>query len=241
MGAKDYLLLIHPALAVTLILPIVGIASYFAWQVRQRRLKTADGKSKIPPSVGVEHFRVGRVLANGVVGLALLGMGRPIFYKMITAQTFTEEPFRFWFVGLMFILTIASLVLLNQAKPKLWRGVFAILTGMGLVLIGSQPEVFRRGEILAAFQNPAIWKDIFTSHYYYGIMVALLMIFSLAIYPEIYRSKLWRNVHIILNCLALLLFIGQGITGTRDLLEIPLSWQEPHVYKCDFTNLTCPS
>ncbi|HEY9609919.1 MAG TPA: DUF4079 family protein [Allocoleopsis sp.] len=34
------------------------------------------------------------------------------------------------------------------------------------------------------------------------------------------RSNGWRNVHIILNCFALLLFIGQGMTGTRDLFEI---------------------
>ena len=41
---------------------------------------------------------------------------------------------------------------------------------------------------------------------------------------DIYRDKsnLWRNIHIILSCLALLLFIGQGMTGSRDLFEIGL-------------------
>jgi hypothetical protein len=74
------------------------------------------------------------------------------------------------------------------------------------------------------------------------MVITLLMIFSLAIIEEIYqdRSNRWRYVHIILNCFALLLFIGQGMTGTRDLLEIPLSWQETHLYKCDFVNKTCP-
>ena len=47
------------------------------------------------------------------------------------------------------------------------------------------------------------------------------MILSIAIVDDIYRSLAMRNLHIILNCLALLLFIGQGVTGTRDLLEIP--------------------
>ena len=48
------------------------------------------------------------------------------------------------------------------------------------------------------------------------------MIFSLAIVKDIYKDKSnrWRNAHIILNCFALLLFMGQGITGARDLLEI---------------------
>jgi Protein of unknown function (DUF4079) len=60
------------------------------------------------------------------------------------------------------------------------------------------------------------------SHFYFGILTALLMIFSLAIFEKIYQdcSNGWRSVHIILNCLTLLLFIAQSITGIRDLLEI---------------------
>ena len=30
------------------------------------------------------------------------------------------------------------------------------------------------------------------------------------------------------------------MTGARDLLEIPLSWQKPYIYQCDFTNMICP-
>jgi hypothetical protein len=71
------------------------------------------------------------------------------------------------------------------------------------------------------------------SHYYYGITAAILMLISLAILQEIYQDKTrhWRTIHIILNSFALLLFIGQGITGTQALLEVPLSWQEPYVQK----------
>jgi hypothetical protein len=67
------------------------------------------------------------------------------------------------------------------------------------------------------------------------------MVFSLAIVPEIYRDKTnkWRIIHTSVNTFALLLFIGQGMTGVRDLLEIPLSWQKPFVFQCDFTNKTC--
>ncbi|XHX79671.1 MAG: hypothetical protein RBJ76_07050 [Stenomitos frigidus ULC029] len=51
--------------------------------------------------------------------------------------------------------------------------------------------------------------------------------------------------HVVLNCVALLLFVGQGITGTRDLLEIPPSWQKSTLYQCNFdkaspTYKTCP-
>lgn len=56
--------------------------------------------------------------------------------------------------------------------------------------------------------------------------------FSVAIIDDIYRDKSlkWRNIHIILNCLALLLFIGQGYTGARDLFEIGL-WSPPFMTK----------
>ena len=45
----------------------------------------------------------------------------------------------------------------------------------------------------------------------------------MAILDDIYRDRTntLRKIHIVLNCFALLLFIAQGITGARDLLEIP--------------------
>lgn len=234
MGAYDTFGLFHPAIAVAFVFPLIGMVVNFAWQTRQRRLQTVeDGKSKIPPAVGPEHLKYGKWLSASVVGIALLGMAHPLFTKFIENQTWTTESFRVAFVILMYVATIASLVLLYLSRPKLWRGIFATLTGMGLILLGSQPEIFRRGELKDIFTNPAVLKDIFSSHYYFGITAALLMIFSLAIVQDIYqdRQNRWRRVHIILNSFALLLFIGQGITGTRDLLEIPLHWQAPVVYQ----------
>jgi hypothetical protein len=130
---------------------------------------------------------------------------------------------------LLYAATIASLVFLYKAREKLWRAIFATLTGMGLVILGFQNGVFRRDD------------EWYVSHFYLGMTAALLMIFSLAIVQDIYqdRSNRWRNVHIILNCIAILLFVGQGMTGTRDLLEIPLSWQKEYIYKCDFKNKKC--
>jgi len=49
-----------------------------------------------------------------------------------------------------------------------------------------------------------------------------------------------RRLHVTANVLAALLFVAQGITGTRDLLEIPLSWQKPTIYGCNFQLRTCP-
>jgi hypothetical protein len=229
MNTNDLFLLLHPTLAVAVVFPLIGMVVRMAWQTRQRRLAAAaGGKSSIPATVGKEHVEMGRWLSGAVVVLSLIGLAHPIASKMIENQTWATDPFRITFVLLMFVATSLSLVFLYRATTKLWRGIFATLTGMGLILLGFQPEIFKR-----EFE----W---YASHYYFGMMAAMLMIFSLAIIQDIYqdRRNRWRTVHIILNCFALLLFVGQGFTGTRDLLEVPLSWQKPYVeslykHKCD--------
>jgi uncharacterized membrane protein len=230
MEPTDIFRLVHPAIAVTFVLPLIGIVSYFAWQTRQRRLQSQAGeKSKIPAMVGPDHAKLGRILTSGVVGIALLGLFHPIAKTLIKNQVWVDQPLRLVFVILIFLATIVSLILLYQAKPnqKTWRWLFAGLTGVGVLILGSQEGVFRRT------------NEWYASHFYFGMAVTLLMIFSLAILPEIYKHKKWRQLHAVLNTLAVLLFIAQGMTGVRDLLEIPLSWQEPFIYQCDFVNKTC--
>ncbi|MBE9208272.1 DUF4079 domain-containing protein [Nostoc sp. LEGE 06077] len=228
MEIADFLGLLHPAIAVIFVFPLIGTVINFAWQTRQRRLQSLnEGKSKIPPSVGKEHKQLGDWLTSAVVGLTLVGLAYPIGKNIMKKQLWNTANFQVIFILLMFVATIASLVLLYQAKQKLWRGIFATLTGVGLVVLGCQDGVYR-------LTNEWYW-----SHYYIGITASLLMVFSLAIVQDIYKSYRWRLIHTILNCVALLLFIGQGLTGTRDLLQIPLSWQEPYIYQCDYVNKTC--
>ncbi|WP_293128186.1 DUF4079 domain-containing protein [Microcoleus sp. bin38.metabat.b11b12b14.051] len=231
MELQDIFALLHPAIAILVVFPLIGIVVNRALLTRQRRLQVAGGeKSKIPPVVGSEHVAIGNWLSGSVVAVALLGMAYAIFSKILSNDTLTKEPFRVGFLIAMFLLSIASFTLLFKAKVKLWRGIFATLTGMGLIILGFQPEIYRQD------------NEWFVSHFYYGITAALLMIFSVAIVQDIYqdRQNRWRTVHIILNCFALLLFIGEGMTGAKALLEIPLHWQEPYIYQCDFTNKTCP-
>ena len=212
LGTEDLVSLIHPAMVVAFVFPMVGIVTNFAWQTRQRRLESKKGKSKIPAVVGREHVQIGRWLAASVVIASLIGIAYSIVYKsFIKAKLWEKNNPQAILIILLFVATIASLILLLRAKPKLWRGIFATMTGMGLIILGQQDGVWRL---------PDEW---YWSHYYYGIAVSLLMIFSIAILDDIYRDRTntFRNIHIILNCLALLLFIGQGVTGARDLLEIP--------------------
>jgi Protein of unknown function (DUF4079) len=211
MTFSDWLRLIHPLLAVIVIYPLLGIVMYFAWKTRQRRLETKAGvKSKISPQAGLEHVNIGRWLTGTATGVTLLGLLHPIVKTIIKKQVWQAAPGQVIFIVLMFAATIGSLLFLYRAQTGNWRATFATLTSAGLIILGSQDGVYRR---------EAEW---FFSHYYYGITVAILMIVSLAILPEIYRNLKLRRIHIILNSIALILFLLQGLTGVRDLLEIPV-------------------
>lgn len=227
MTAKDFLALIHPILAVAFVFPLVGVALNLAWQTRQRRLHPQAKGKKIPPVVGREHLQYGKWLSGGVVGVTLIALAYSIFIK---SSLFEQPPLQIGFVIALFLFTVAALVLLYRAgaNQPVWRAVFATLTSAGLIVLGAQEGVFRRT------------NEWYVSHYYYGIAVAILMVVSLTVIPEIYKHKGWRLAHVVLNCLAVLLFLGQASTGTRDLLEIPLSWQQPYLYQCDWQNQTCP-
>ncbi len=232
MNFVDTMGLVHPALAVGVVFPIIGMVANMAWQTRQRRLQTQEkgSKSKIPPVVGPEHLKLGRWLTGWVVGITLVALSYSIYFKGVFKDLAPDKRPQAFFIIFIFLFTIGSLVCLYKAKANQpnWRGVFATLTSMGLVILGCQEGVFRRGYE---------WQ---VSHYYYGILAALLMIISLAIVPEIYKNKKWRMTHLVLNCIALLLFFAQGLTGSRDLLEIPLDWQKQYLFQCDWNQQTCP-
>jgi cytochrome c biogenesis factor len=219
MITEQFTRLIHPALSVVFVFPLVGIVSHFAWVTRQRRLQLKQGiRTQIAASVGKNHVEIGKWLSATVFIVTLIGLAHPIITKNILKhQLWANDFFQFSFIILMFCLSLASFIFLYQARAKLWRGVFATLSSMGVIILGCQEGVFRR-------TNEWYW-----SHYYYGILVCVLMIISVAIVQEIYKDQTlrWRNLHIILNCLALFLFIGQGLTGVRDLFEIGLYTQPP--------------
>ena len=154
MTLKDWAALIHPIIAVVFVFPLIGIAVNFAWQTRQRRIQIADGaKSKIPLSVGLEHVKIGRWLTGSVVGITLVALA----YAIISKTLSQVNLFQTVFILLIFAATIVCLVFLYQAREQKWRAIFATLTGVGLVILGSQDGVFRRT------------NEWYISHYYFGI------------------------------------------------------------------------
>jgi len=220
--SKDLLLLVHPLFVIVVVFPLIGIVVHRSTQVRQRRLELLrDSKSKVSPIAGSEHVQIGRWLTGSVVTAVLLALANDVIGNLVETQAWSKAPFKVVFIGVLFVATIAAFAFLYQARTKQARAIFATLTGIGLVVLGCQEGVYRKTE------------QWYASHYYYGMTAALLLIFSLAILQSIHQDKTnrWRTVHIVLNCLALLLFLAQGFTGIQGLLEVPLNWQEPYVQK----------
>ena len=229
MTAVDWLWILHPCLAVVLIYPLIGMVLRLGLQTRARRQKT---NLKLPPTVGRSHTDLGRWLAAGVVVLVLLALTVVIATKASLADFSGGAPRA---IQLMLVLlgTLMSLVALWRSRAPGLRLAFSLITWLGVLTLGAQPEVWRLSDNP---WTPAFWQ----SHYWAGVGVTGLMLFSLGARPEILRDLRLRRLHVTASVLATLLFVMQGITGTRDLLEIPLSWQNPAVYGCDFVLWSCP-
>jgi hypothetical protein len=228
MQGVDWLTILHPALAVVIIYPLIGMVVRLGVQARHRRL----GDRKISATSGTEHTDLGRLLSAGVVIVVLIAL---------VAAIATHQPLselrgglsRGLLLLLVLLDTSVSLVALWHATSKVLRLLFTLLTWLGVISLGAQPEVWRFSDNPL---DPKFWQ----SHYWAGVAITGLMLFSLGARPEILRQLRWRRIHVVANLLAAVLFTIQGITGTRDLLEIPLSWQKPTLYQCDWTAMVCP-
>jgi cytochrome c biogenesis factor len=220
MAINDLFLLLHPFLAIVVLFPLLAIVLERSILTRKRRIQTTSGeRSSIAAAVGSEHLRWGKIFAIGVILITLMGLCQPIFSEMIAKQAWQKTPFRLFFIITITLLTGSSAFILERAFQKKWRIIFAVLTIMGIIVLGSQPEIYKRSD------------EWYISHYYIGILAAIIMVVSLTIISEIYRDRTqrFRYFHIILNSFAVLLFLAQGFTGARDLLEIPLTWQKPFI------------
>jgi hypothetical protein len=228
MQTIDWLWILHPALAVVLIYPLIGMVARLGIQARQRRVDQA----RLPPTTGRDHADLGRWLAAGVVLLVLVALTVVIATDKPLAE-FQGGAGRALQLLLVLLGTVVSLLALWRVKARFYRLVFALLTWAGVLGLGAQPEVFRLSD------NP-FSSGFWQSHYWSGVAVVGLMLFSLAARPEILRDLRWRRLHLTASALAAVLFLVQGITGSRDLLEIPLAWQKPTIYACDPVKRICP-
>lgn len=229
MQAVDWLWILHPALAVVVVFPLIGMVLRLGWLTRRRRLQAA----RQPPTVGREHADLGQWLAAAVVLLVLLALTVVIATKAPPAGFAGGAPRA---LQLLFVLlgTLLSLLALWRVRGKAYRLCFALLTWIGVLGLGGQPEVWR-------VSDDPLSAGFWSSHYWAGASVVGLMLFALGARPEIGREPRWRRLHLGASVLAGVLFVVLGITGTRDLLEIPPRWQQPALAGCDFSRLLCPA
>ena len=225
MTSVDWLWLLHPALAVALVYPLLGAGVHLALQTRRRRLN----QTKAPVTVGAEHTALGRWLTVAVVTIQLIAYAVVI----LTRQPSLLDPGRAALLLLVLAGSGLALGALWQVRRAAYRASFALLVWLGVIGLGLQPEVWRVSDNPL---DPAFWQ----SHFWGGMGLTGLLLFALASQPEIQRQLRWRRLHLTANGLAALLFIAQGISGPRDLLEIPLSWQKPTIWGCDFEQRVCP-
>jgi len=224
----DWLWILHPTLAVVLIYPLIGVVVRLGIQTKARRV---DG-AKLPPATGRDHADLGRWLSAGVVAISLVALTVVIATDAPPSQ-FPGGAARACQLLLVLVGTLLALITLWRATEKATRLAFALITWAGVISLGAQPEVFRLSD------NP-FQAEFWQSHYWAGVAVVGLMLFSLGARPEILRELRWRRLHVSANLLAAVLFVIQGMTGTRDLLEIPLHWQKSTLETCNWTTHVCP-
>lgn len=230
MTAIDWFALLHPVLVILFVYPVVGATIRLGILVRERRL----GISQQPAPVVVEHSDHGRWLTSGVVVAVLIALLYSLISKFTAdAATFAGGGSRLALLLLAAAGTLASLIALWRVRLPVWRATFALLCWVGLLGLGSQPEIWRLSDNPL---SPSFWA----SHYWAGVLLTGLLLWTTAARPEIQRHLRLRRLHISVGVLMALLLAVLAITGSRDLLEIPLSWQKPVIDSCDFKARRCP-
>ena len=231
MTATDWFSLLHPVLIILFVYPVVGATIRLGILARERRLKIHP----LPPTVGVEHADHGRWVTSGVVVAVLIALLYSFLSKFFgPGPAFAGGTPRLAVLLLVAAGTLASLLALWRVKKAPYRASFALLTWVGVLGLGSQSEIWRLSD------NPlsgAFWS----SHYWAGVLLTGLLLFSTSAKTEIFKSMRFRRLHVSAGVLTAVLLAVLAITGTRDLLNIPLSWQKPAIYACNFEARTCPT
>jgi len=209
LTALNWLALVHPVLMILFVYPVVGATIRLGILARERRLQL----NPIAATVPQEHTDHGRWVTTGSVLLVLIA-----FLWSFLNQAEPGVPFSGGVPRLLRLLLLAAvalgstLALWRLRRP--WRRAAAALLSWGsLLLLGLEPEVWRRGDTPL---DPAFWQ----SHVWSGWLLIGLLLFAMAAAPEIARSPRIRTLHRTAAFLVALLLAVQAISGCRDLLQL---------------------
>ena len=231
MTALDWLALLHPVLIILFVYPVIGATIRLGILVREKRL----GITRQPDLVPVEHAAHGAWVTGGVVMAVLIALLYSFLAHAWGAGAAVSGGLpRLLLLGMVAAGTLVALLALLRVRRAALRASFALLCWAGLLGLGSQPEIWRLSD------NP-LSAGFWGSHYWSGVLLTGLLLFTTAARPEITRVPRLRRLHLALNLLVMVLLAVQAITGSRDLLQMPLSWQTPAILSCDPLARSCPT
>ncbi|MEB3172029.1 MAG: DUF4079 family protein [Synechococcaceae cyanobacterium] len=213
LSADDWLLLVHPALMILFVYPVVGATIRLGILVRERRLDL----NPIAATVPAEHVDHGRWVATGAVVASLLALAANLA-RARAAGAATGAGL--WAPGQPFAaLALAALGLsgclaLWRVRSPRARALSAVLSIAGLTILALQPPLW--------FQGISPWSRLWGSHTWGGLLLLSLLLFAMAAAPEIRHRAAWRRLHTAAAVLTALLLAVQAISGSRDLLVLGL-------------------
>jgi hypothetical protein len=206
MSLTAWFALLHPVLVILFVYPVVGATIRLGTLARERRLEI----NPLPPTVGVEHADHGRWVTTGMVVAVLIAMAATYVLGEDNGSVPGALPLLLAGSG-----CLASCLALWRVKDAWPRAGFALLCWLGLLGLGSRPALWHLGR--SPFDGP-VWS----SHYWSGVLLCGLLLFAMASAPEVLRSMRLRRLHVTAAFLTALLLAVQAISGSRDLLGLPL-------------------
>ena len=208
LSADDWLLLLHPALMILFVYPVVGATIRLGILARERRLDL----NPIAATVPAEHVDHGRWVGTGAMVASLLALAANLARAKASGAV---EGVGISAAGVaLAALAIGGCLALWRVRGARARGVCVLLSGAGLLMLAMQPPLWFQGV------NPA--SRLWGSHTWGGLLLISLFLFAMAAAPEIRSRPAWRQLHTAAAFLMALLLAVQAISGSRDLMVLGL-------------------
>lgn len=212
LTADDWLLLLHPALMILFVYPVVGATIRLGILVRERRLDL----NPIAATVPAEHVDHGRWVTSGAVLASLLALAANLMRTRASGGIAGGTAGGGGSASMVALvaLTLAGCLALWRVRGARARAFCALLSAAGLAFLAVQPPLW--------FQGVSPWTRLWGSHTWGGLLLVSLLLFAMAAAPEIRSRPAWRQLHTAAAFLTALLLAVQAISGSRDLMVLGL-------------------
>jgi hypothetical protein len=208
LSADDWLLLLHPALMILFVYPVVGATIRLGILVRERRLDL----NPIAATVPAEHVDHGRWVGTGAMVASLLALAANLARAKASGA---EAGGGVSATGVaLAALALGGCLALWRVRGARARASCALISGAALASLAMQPPLWFQGV------NPG--SRLWGSHTWGGLLLVSLFLFAMAAAPEIRNQPAWRRLHTAAAFVMALLLAAQAISGSRDLMVLGL-------------------